>query len=71
MRLLDRHILSELTPIFLAAVIGFAGFIWVAAGPLLLAIKYLSEGFPRRAGLADRRAGLCRRSWCSLFPWRH
>jgi lipopolysaccharide export system permease protein len=46
MKLIDRHIIQEIAPGFLATVILFAGFILIAGGPLLTVVKYLSEGVP-------------------------
>ena len=46
MKLLDRHLVKELAPTFFFGVVLFAGFIWIAAGPLLRAITYLSMGLP-------------------------
>lgn len=46
MKILDRYILQELTPIFLVGVLMFAGSIWIAGGPLLAAVNYLAKGIP-------------------------
>jgi lipopolysaccharide export system permease protein len=46
LRLLDKHILKELTPTFVGTVVLFAGFILIAGGPLLRAVSYLADGIP-------------------------
>jgi lipopolysaccharide export system permease protein len=43
-KLVYRHILSDLVPAFLLSVILFAGFIWIAGGPLLNAVNDLAKG---------------------------
>ncbi len=46
MKILDRHIVNEILPAFYLGVVLFAGFIWIAGGPLLAAVNYLARGVP-------------------------
>jgi lipopolysaccharide export system permease protein len=45
-KLIDRLLCTEIAPAFVVLALAITGFVWIGAGPVLLAAHYLAEGVP-------------------------